>query len=262
MAKNKIVVIILLLLLAGCNQNNEVDRVSQQEPVELMISAASSLTDVLTEMKTIFEEEYKNVKITMNFGGSGKLALQIEQGAPVDLFLSADSEWMDQLEQKSLVLPKTRVNFARNSIVLVGQKNKESEITSIEDINEQDFDFIAIGEPESVPVGKYTKEVLQELGKWDSLQSKLVLAKDVRQVLAYVESGNADVGFVYSTDAYISDQITILDKADSSLHSPIIYPAGVMTDSMHQTEAKQFIDFLQSEKGQRILEKYGFKNNQ
>lgn len=258
-----LVFLLMMLVAVGCSQNtaeqpkNEKEAVAEK-PVELTISAAASLTDALNEMKQVYENEHKGITLTFNFGASGKLAQQIEQGAPVDIFLSADQQRMDELESKSLIVADTRGNFTGNKLVLIGASNREYSITSYSDINPSSFSYIAIGDPESVPVGTYTKEVLTKIGKWDEMEPKLVLAKDVRQVLTYVESKNADIGFVYLSDALTSDKVKILAEADSSLHKPIIYPAAIVADSEHKPEAKTFIEFLQSDIGQNILKKYGF----
>ena len=268
-----LVLLFIMILSVGCSQNNGANNSSQQqnaeEPkqetlkpeekqTELMISAAASLTDALNEMKQVYENEHSSVKLAFNFWGSGKLATQIEQGAPTDLFLSADQKSMDNLEEKSLITVDSRADFTGNKIVLVGEKNNGITIPSFKDIDPSKLSQIAIGEPESVPAGKYAKEALEALGKWDEVQTKLVYAKDVRQVLTYVESGNADVGFVYSSDALTSDKVKVLAEADATLHTPIIYPVAIIADSENQEEAQQFIDYLLSEDGQNILKKYGF----
>ncbi|WP_458414340.1 molybdate ABC transporter substrate-binding protein [Schinkia sp. CFF1] len=255
-------IFLFLLLLIGCSPNNADQDSSlgknEEKPTELMVSAAASLTDALNEMKQVYESEHKPVHLLFNLGGSGKLAQQIEQGAPTDLFLSADQKSMDELEIKSLINADSRVDFTGNKMVLVGAKDQNLSISSFNDIDPDILSQVAIGEPESVPAGTYAKETLEALGMWDKIQSKLVYAKDVRQVLTYVESGNADIGFVYSSDALTSDKVKVLAEADSSLHTPIIYPAAIVADSNHQAEAKQFIEFLQSDAGQKILKKYGF----
>ncbi|HHY72499.1 MAG TPA: molybdate ABC transporter substrate-binding protein [Bacillus bacterium] len=256
----------VIALSVGCSRNNalepNVENSKEEKPakqsIELTISAAASLTDALNEMKQTYENEHKSVHLLFNFNGSGKLALQIEQGAPVDVFLSADQKRMDELEDKSLILADSRQDFTGNKLVLIGSKDKDYGIASFTEINPSSLSHIAVGDPESVPVGTYTKEIITKLGKWDEIESKVVLAKDVRQVLTYVESGNADIGFVYLSDALTSDKVKVLAEADASLHTPIIYPAAVTADSKHQEEAKQFIEFLQSDAGQNILERHGF----
>lgn len=268
-----LVLLFIMILSVGCSQNNGANNPSQQQnaeeqkqetvkpeekQTELMISAAASLTDSLNEMKQVYETEHSSVKLAFNFGGSGKLATQIEQGAPTDLFLSADQKSMDKLEEKSLIAVGSRADFTGNKLVLVGEENSEITITSLKEIDPNKLSQIAIGEPEGVPAGKYAKEALEALGKWEDVQPKLVYAKDVRQVLTYVESGNADIGFVYSSDANASEKVKVLAEADATLHTPIVYPAAIVTDSKNQAEAQQFINFLLSDVGQSILEKYGF----
>ncbi|WP_017754600.1 molybdate ABC transporter substrate-binding protein [Calidifontibacillus oryziterrae] len=266
-----LIALLLFVAVIGCSQNKAVEEhtnvgieqaqhevQSDVKQIELTISAAISLTDALNEMKDVYEKEHKEVTLTFNLGGSGKLAQQIEQGAPVDIFLSADTKWMDELESKSLVVTNTRVDFTGNKIVLITNKDNELGLNSFKDIDSSTLTHIAVGEPTSVPAGRYTKEALIAIGKWERVQSKLVFGQDVRQVLTYVESGNADMGIVYLSDAVTSDKVTIKAEAQPQWHSAIIYPAAVTAESKNKQEAKKFINFLQGEQGQAILEKYGF----
>ncbi|HLR52892.1 MAG TPA: molybdate ABC transporter substrate-binding protein [Candidatus Avamphibacillus sp.] len=225
---------------------------------ELTISAAISLTDALNEVKDLYQAN-NNTKLTFNFGGSGTLTQQIQQGAPVDIFISANQDWMNKLEQEELILTETREKVTMNRIVLISNQSADFDYESFEDISASDFDQIAIGNPESVPAGKYTEQILHSIDLWDKLKDKLILAKDVRQVLTYVESGNTDLGFVYESDARLSDQINVLAIAKEEWHDPIIYPGAVLKDSTNQEEATSFLKFLQTDKTQAIFEKYGFK---
>ncbi len=245
----------LLLMTAGCSSS---ESESEQE-VELMISAAASLTDALNDMKTTFESENKNITLTFNFGSSGKLVQQIEQGAPSDLFLSASKKDMDKLQEEGLLLDETRIDFAANELVLITNKDESLTVDSFEDIDPSAIAHLAVGEPESVPVGRYTKEVLEHLGLWGPLQSKMVLGSDVRQVLTHVEMGNADLGVVYSSDAKISDKVKILATANTEWHGPIVYPGAVIAETKSSKEAQVFLAFLTSDEGKEILKKYGFK---
>src|SRR5699024_3273777 len=161
---------------------------------ELIISAAISLTDALDEVKNLYQKN-NNTEITFKFGGSGTLTQQIQQGAPVDIFISANQDWMDQLEHEGLILSDTREDVTENQIVLISNQSVDFDYESFEDISPSDVDQIAIGNPESVPAGKYTEQILLHIDLWDKLENKLILAKDVRQVLTYVESGNTDLGF-------------------------------------------------------------------
>ena len=224
-----------------------------------MISAAASLTDVLNELKPIFEDEHPSIELTFNFGGSGKLAQMIIQGAPSDVFLSASESDMDKLEVEDMILKDTRVNFAENELALIVNKNQPAKVSSFKEISSAGVEHLAIGEPESVPVGRYTKQVLERLDLWDSLQGSLVMSSDVRQVLTHVELGNADAGIVYASDVLRSEKVMIVATADSDWHDPIMYPGAVVSDTAHPDEAKAFLAFLTGEKGQALLHKYGFK---
>ncbi|MGM8211323.1 molybdate ABC transporter substrate-binding protein [Virgibacillus sp. W0430] len=253
---------VLISVLVGCKNtdtsNAIVEDSMNNEKVKLTVSAAASLADVMEEMKEAYEADH-NVRIIYNFAGSGKLAHQIEQGAPADVFISASEKWMDLLEEKELIEQATRDNITRNKLVLIGKINTADQIESIDEIANQTIDQIAIGNPESVPAGQYTKELLISLGMWDELQEKFVLAKDVRQVLTYTETGNVNVGFVYKSDARISDAVTIIEEVDEKHHKPIIYPGAIVSDSDNKEEATAFLDFIRSSSGQDILNTYGFQ---
>lgn len=258
--------LVLFIVLAGCSGKSDQnstpkETTSSEKPSsdqkELTISAAVSLTDALEEMQKTFEKEHQ-VTLKFNLGSSGILAQQIEQGAPADIFISANEDWMDKLEEKKLILEGTRKNITENRIVLVTSKDHPANVNKIADIKADNAGQIAIGNPESVPAGKYTKEVLEHLKKWDELEKSFIMAKDVRQVLTYTETGNANLGFVYASDAEVSDKVTVLDTADVSLHDPIIYPGAVVADTKNKETAKAFMDYLESDKGQEILKKYGF----
>lgn len=228
-----------------------------QQQVELTISAAASLTDALNEIKTSYEGEPPNAKLNFNFGASGALQRQIEQGAPADVFISASASNMKALVEKSLV--KDSKTLLENDLVLVVPAKDGVEIKALDDLKGDAIKKIAIGIPDSVPAGKYTKEALTNQQLWDELEPKLVQAKDVRQVLQYVATGNADAGFVYKTDALSTTDTSISLTVDSKLHSPITYPLGIVAATSHEEEARQFYDYLQTEPALQVLEKYGFR---
>lgn len=257
MFNNKLIIIALLfitVLVSGCGTDN----LNEDVDIELIISAASSLTDALDEVKASFETDYPNIILTFNFGGSGKLAQQIDKGAPVDVYLSASQKFMDQIHSKGVIDENTRTNFVSNHLVIVTKKDNILDLNSFEDIATEDVELIAIGDPESVPAGRYAKEIFNSLQLWDKSQDKFVLAKDVRQVLTYTESGNVDIGIVYYSDALISKQVKIIATADEKWHQPIVYPAAVIKNSKHKDSAKFFLEYLTSDKGKNIFEKYGF----
>jgi len=260
------ILILLMAVLSACSgksddsssDKKDTTKKDTSEKVELTVSAAVSLTDALEEMQKDFEKEH-NVSMKFNLGSSGTLAQQIQQGAPADVFISANQEWMDKLEESKDIRKSTRTDVTGNSIVLVAKKGEKPAVTKIKDITPKTAGQIAIGNPDSVPAGEYTKETLEHLKKWDALKDNFIMGKDVRQVLTYTETGNAEIGFVYSSDAKISDKVDILDTADKSWHESITYPAAVTSDTKHQKQAKAFVDYLESDKGQEILKKYGFE---
>ncbi len=245
------------LLLAVCSTLIVHSTVTAQPNVTLTVSAAASLKDALEEIKLIYQQNKPNVNINYNFGASGALQQQIEQGAPADVFISAGKRQVDALEQKGLLLPGTRSVLAKNRLVLVVPKNITS-ITSFYNLKESKIKRITIGEPRSVPAGQYAQQVLQKLNIWSQVTPKLVYANNVRQVLAAVESGNADAGLVYATDAKISDKVKVVVAADEKYHSPIVYPIAVLKRSKNASAAKEFTQFLSNNQAKAVLKKYGF----
>lgn len=223
----------------------------------LLISSAASLKEVMQEMKAIYQQSRPNIKINYNFGSSGALQQQIEQGAPVDIFISAAKKQVDVLEQKGLLVSGTRSIIAKNRLVLVVPNNVVG-INSFYSLEDAKVKKVAIGEPRSVPVGQYAEQVLRKLNIWEKVKSKLVFANNVRQVLAFVENSNADAGLVYMTDAKISNKVKVVVTADEKYHSPIVYPLAVMKRSKNIDVAKDFAKFLVSNQAKAIFKKYGF----
>lgn len=249
--RTALLLLIFFLLLTGCSQTNNESNNS------LRISAAISLTDALAEIKEVYEKE-NDVSIIYTLAGSGTLARQIEQGAPVDLFISANVDWMDELEEQQLIQPDTREIVAKNNLVLIAHKDSSLSERSISELLRDSSLTIAIGNPDSVPVGKYTKEALISLNKWEELEDQFVFAKDVRQVLAYVETGNAELGFVYYSDTLQSNNTIVVSEIDKINYEEIVYPAAIVKDTKKEEAAKNFLTFLQSDKARAIFKKYGF----
>jgi molybdate transport system substrate-binding protein len=259
------VLALALCLGMACNQSPDganpeaatAQPASPEAPVSLTISVATSVQDAMTDIQAAYQEEFPHVSITYNFGSSGSLAQQISQGAPTDVYLSASLKWMDDLENQGVILAGSRQDLLQNAMVLIVAQDN-TEINGFEDLNTVQASNVAIGEPESVPAGHYAKEVLTTLNLFDALQSKMVFGKDVRQVLSYVETGNADAGLVYMTDALISDQVKVVTTAPVDSHSPIVYPIAIVNDSENVEAAQNFIDFLSSETAIAIFQDYGF----
>lgn len=264
MKKYKFISILLLLLvfLAACTSDQTSDTPEKQsetkEEIELTISAAASLKDAMDVIQNTYREEHPEVTLNFNFGGSGSLQQQISQGAPVDLFFSAAEDKFDLLVEEGNIALEDGVDLLGNSLVLVVPKEGKSLIQKFGDLIKADIDQISIGTPETVPAGKYALESLESLGIWKDIEPKVVYAKDVTQVLSYVETGNVSAGIVYKTDGIGSDRVNIVATADPATHTPIIYPVGIIKDSAHYEETKEFYTFLQSDAALKVFEDYGF----
>jgi molybdate transport system substrate-binding protein len=224
---------------------------------QLTVSAAASLTDAFKSIGSSFEESNAGVTIRFNFAASGVLVQQIIQGAPADVFASADQESMDRGVARGVVDAASRSNFASNSLVLIEPGMQGSGLTALRDLNRAGIKRIAIGAPETVPVGRYAKQVLENAELWSTLQPKLVQANSVRQVLDYVARGEVQAGFVYRTDAsLLGDKVKLV--LTTTGHEPIAYPAAVVSDSKRAQQARAFVDFLMSSTAQAVLARYGF----
>ncbi len=225
----------------------------------LTVSAAMSLKSAFEEIGAIYEQRSPGVKVRFNFGASGMLEKQIESGAPVDVFASASVKEMDELESKGLLIKNTRWNFARNSLVLVVPANSKLRIRSCDDLASDTVKRIAIGNPRSVPAGKYAEETLRNLHLFERLKEKLVYAENVRQVMDYVSRGEVDGGLVfYSDTASRRSGFKIAGKIPDGSHEEISYPIAVVRGTTKESLAKAFILTVISEKGKEVLEKNGF----
>lgn len=226
--------------------------------VELTISAAASLTDALEEVRGVYADYNDNVTLLYNLGSTGALQTQIEEGAPADLFLSAASQNMNELVDGGFIEESKQTNLLGNELVVVVPADSKHNLSSMQDLQGDKLLKIAIGIPESVPAGIYAKEALVKEGLWNDLQDKLVQAKDVRQVLSYVETGNADAGLVYRTDAILSSKSKIAFAVEADSYQPINYPVGIVKESKNQEATAAFYEFLQSQEALDIFVKHGF----
>ncbi|WLT39258.1 molybdate ABC transporter substrate-binding protein [Synechocystis sp. B12] len=222
------------------------------------MSAAASLQDALETLDPRFESTHPNIEVNYNFAASGTLQQQIEQGARVDLFISAASKQMDGLQAKSLIINDTRRNLLSNSLVLVVPQDSALQISEFQQLTDPAVKRISLGEPRSVPAGQYAEEVFENLDILAQLQSKFVYGNSVRNVLGSVESANADAGIVYATDAQISDQVKTVVKAPANLHAPIVYPIAVIAASTQPEAARTYGQFLASEEAHKVFSQYGF----
>lgn len=268
--KNRLVCLVSSLLFAilfvtGCGGTGTQQNASQTEPIELNISAAVSMKDALAEIQANYQGKHPNVKIVYNLGASGSLQQQIEQGAPADIFISAAPKQMNELEAKNLINKATRKNLVENKLVLIVPQNSTLAFSKYEDLAQASVQKWSMGEPSVVPAGQYAQEVLKKLGIWNDVQAKAVLAKDVRTVLAYVETGNVEAGIVYKTDAASSNKVKIVATAPEGTHQPILYPMAILSATKQTKTAEDFLAYLTSPESAAIFEKYGFvmsKNDQ
>jgi molybdate transport system substrate-binding protein len=245
-----------LILIVGIGVLNQKPFIAQSNPT-ILVSAATTLKDSLAEIKQYYQKVKPNVTVNYNFAASGTLLQQIENGAPVDVFISAAQKQMNELQQKSLILLETRRNLLTNSVVLIVPKNSNT-VTSFKGLTSPNVKRIAVGEPRSTPIGQYTEEIFKNLGILDQLKPKFTYGNSVRNVLAAVERGNADAGVVFATDAQISNQVKVVETAATNLHSPVVYPMAVLKNSRNLAAAREYAQFLQSANAHNIFTKFGF----
>ncbi len=239
--------LLLALAVAGGAQANE-----------LTVSAAASLTNAFQAVGQAFEKAKPGTKVTFNFAASGPLLAQIQQGAPVDVFATADQETMNRAATAKLIVPESRIDFAANTLVLIVPASATATPASLRDLTGAAYKKVSTGSPATVPVGRYTTEAVEQAGLTQDLQPKWIYAENVRQVLNYVARGEVDAGFVYKTDALIEK-----DKVKVALTVPtktkVLYPIAQVAASKNAA-AKEFIDFVRSAQGQEILDRHGFSH--
>jgi molybdate transport system substrate-binding protein len=253
-SRSSSLLVTLLLLLAS------VGVVRAQSKTEILVSAAISMKNAFEEIGRVHEATNRNVKVSFNFGASGDLARQIDGGAPVDVFVSAAITDMDAIESRGLALGETRVNFARNRLVLVIPAGSGLKVNSFVDLQKLEVKKIAMGNPKTVPAGRYGEEVLRYYGVLDSLRERLVFAENVRQVLDYVARGEVDAGVVYATDAMTRPkEVAVVATAPEGSHKPILYPIAVIKGTKSESAARGFVLLVVSPEGRKILERHGFE---
>ena len=261
--KTNIIALISLLLfslaVAGCTSSENGDKAQENaSQKEVYIVAAASMTDAVKEIGANYEKQHPDVKLMYNFGSSGALQSQIEQGAPADVFISAAQKQMNALEEENLIDKATRKDLLENKVVLIVPKNSTLVLDDFAATATDKVSKIALGEPKSVPVGQYSEEIFTNLNLWADIKAKAVYASDVRQVLSWVETGEVDCGVVYATDAAISDKVKVLLEAPAGTHKPVVYPAAMVSSSKNPEIAKDFLAYLSQDEQKAILAKYGF----
>lgn len=255
MKKIIIALFIFFLLLVGTACSSE-NGGSKSNKTILTVSAASSLREVLEQIGKKFQEANPDIELLFNFGASGALKQQIEQGVPVDLYISASEDTYAELVDRDFI--QIGASLVSNELVIITPQNAEFDLQHFSDLTNKDIEKLAIGTPNVVPAGTYAQQALQYDGVWEQLQEKIVFAKDVRQVLTYVETENVQAGIVYKTDALISDKVKIAVKADPKSHDLIKYPVGILDSSNHKEESLLFFEYLKSYETAELWRQFGF----
>lgn len=221
------------------------------------VFAAASLTESLKEIAATYEKQTGD-RVVFNFGASSFLARQIEEGAPTDIFFSADEAKMDSLEKKGMILKETRKSRLSNSLVIVVAADGPLQISSARDLTENKVKRVALADPKTVPAGIYAKQYLEKLGLWNAVAPKVVPTDNVRAALSAVESGNVEVGMVYKTDAGISKKVKVAHEVPIHDGPDISYPMAIVKESRQPDAAKRLLKHLHSEEAARLFEKFGF----
>jgi molybdate transport system substrate-binding protein len=224
---------------------------------EILVSAAASLTDALQKIRQGYQSQSKHT-VKFNFGPSSGLARQIDEGAPADIFFSADLLRMDNLDKKGRLEPGTRKNLLSNQLVIIVPADSKLTVASPKDLLKADIKRIALAEPSSVPVGVYSSKYLTDEGLWEQVKPKIVPVQDVRATLASVESGNVEAGFVYKTDAAVSKKVKIVFEVPIDKGPKITYPVAIVKESKRKDAARDFFNFIQTPASKESFKKYGF----
>ena len=225
---------------------------------ELTISAAASLTDAFKELQGVFAKTHPKVQMRLNFAASNPLLKQIQEGAPVDVFATADQATMDKAAASGNIDPASRRNFARNGLVLIVPKGAKAVPRDVKELLDPAYKRIAVGAPASVPAGRYARQALETAGLYEKLQEKYINGESVRQVLDYVARGEVDAGFVYTTDAFKA-RAKVDIVLTMSGHTPVEYPVAIISKCRNPGDAKAFVKLLLGAEGQKVLAKYGFQ---
>ncbi len=227
------------------------------QAADLTVSAAASLTNAFKDLGPLFEAENPGTKVQFNFAASGPLLQQIAKGAPVDVFASADQETMNQALKDGLVRAGQRRDFVANSLVVIVPRSWTDRPATLKDLTQPAYRRVAIGNPASVPVGRYTRSALEAEGLWAAFETRMISAQSVRQALDYVARAEVDAGFVYGTDAALMpDKVQVAFTVPT--RQPVLYPAAPIVSSPNPEMAQKFVAFLSTPKAQAVLGGFGF----
>lgn len=263
---------VLVLVAVSCSgknknaaANNSKDVDESKEKTEIVIFAAASMTETIEEIAKKYEEENPNVKIVPNFDSSGTLKTQIEEGADCDIFISASQKHMDSLDINSeknedkldFIDSDTKVDLLENKVTIAVKEDSDLALENFKDLASDRVKSLGLGN-EDVPVGKYSEEILKNIGIWDQIQDKVTYGSNVKEVTNWISEGAVDCGIIYQTDAFSANLKVLLTAGPDELKTPVVYPAAVIKNSKNKDEAKKFLEYLQNEKSSEIFESVGF----
>ncbi|MDR0588261.1 MAG: molybdate ABC transporter substrate-binding protein [Burkholderiales bacterium] len=234
---------------------------AQASAAEITVSAAASLTDAFKIIAQNYEKRYPDAKVALNFGASGALLQQMEKGAPVDVFASADQKTMDQAATSKLIDTNSRVNFVKNTLVLIAPIDSALKTAKLEELNAEIIKRVSLGNPDTTPAGRYAQRAMEAANLYPAITPKLITTQNVRQSLDYVARGEVDVGFVFATDAAVSkDKVKVLFTVPMNevIHYPIAVTADALTQEKKAAEAKRFVEYILSDEGSATLATFGF----
>lgn len=260
-------VLVLCLGLVGCGENSKkgaTGQINDEENKSLIVFAAASMTETMEELKDTYEKENSNIEIVYTFDSSGTLKTQIEEGAKVDLFISAAQKQMNALdpsvgdvETEYVINPETRIDLLENKVVLAAPEGNPKDVSEFSDIGNEKVEKVALGNSD-VPVGQYSEELLRNLGIWDEIQEKVSYGSNVKEVTTWVDESVVDCGIIYKTDAF-SAGLEVVNEADESmLDNKVIYPVAILEKTENKEEALKFLEFLKSEKASEVFQSVGF----
>lgn len=260
------VLLVGMMILTGCGKNEEKPAdVKVEDKKEIVVFAAASMTESLEEIKGKYESENPAIEIIYTFDSSGTLKTQIEEGADVDIFISAAQKQMNALDiesdknedQLDFIDSESRIDLLKNKVVLAVIEGNEKGLSSFDDLNTDLVEHIALGNAD-VPVGQYSEEILGNMGIWDAIQPKVTYGSNVKEVTTWVSEKSVDCGIVYATDAYSAGLEAVAEAPEGTLKTEVVYPAAVLKNSENPDEAKAFLDYLQGEDSKGIFESVGF----
>lgn len=250
-------IILTCTLFMGCSLGKSTEE-PLKEKTEINVSAAMGLKEALLDIQKEYEQAHPNVKIVYNFAAAGVLATQIDNGAKCDVFISASMKQINDLKAVKLIDSVDVKNIVGDRLVLVVQKGNPLGLKTFNDLARVDVKKIGFGEINTMPAGQYGKECLENMGIWNIVEPKIVMGRNVREVVAYVESGDADAAVAFSTVAAHIKNVEIAASSPSGTHKPVIFPGAIINTTKNKVEASKFLDYLKEKQASAIFSSYGF----